>query len=85
MAIYSDTAQTVDEEPRIENAHLYHEMMIGSLMISAIKNEQYEHVVALIKEMKRRIADETVDDDLFYKLCTADYFREHFDPICFFE
>ena len=74
----------VVEDIPVDNS-VFHEYMIGSLMISALKHEQYEIVHELIQEMKRRIADDTVDSDLLFKLCHAKYFLEHFDPRCFFE
>ena len=72
------------EEIPADNS-VFHEYMIGTLMIQALKHEHYEVVHELILEMKRRIADDTVDSDLLFALCHAKHFLEYFDPKCFFE
>jgi len=76
--------QRVLEEIDADNS-IFHEYMIGALMISALKKEQYQVVHELICEIKRRIANDTVDSELLFELCHADHFLQYFDPRCFFE
>lgn len=79
---------TIEEIEEIDDHFKYQifsEFLIGSFMIRALKEERYEEVVQLINEIKRRIADETLDDELFFSMCRDEHFTKHFDPKCFFE